>query len=86
MDNLPCLETIRLNILLSNQACIVSEDINDPEMNIYQDMVAFVPYNKLVQTCLELVADSERRKMMAIKSYQWYRSQRDWTRIADFNK
>lgn len=86
MDKLPCLETIRLNILLSNQACIVSEDIDDPEINIYKDAVTVVPYDKIVQTCVDLVGDPTRRRRMALKSYQWYRSQREWSKIVDFNK
>lgn len=84
-DNWPCLETIRLNILLSNQACIVSEDINDPELNIYRDCMAVVPYDKIVSTCKELIASLSKRKRLALKSYQWYSNERAWNRIVDFN-
>jgi hypothetical protein len=84
MDNLPCLETIRLNMLLSNQACVVSEDINDPEIEIYKNFITVVPYDKLVQTCSDLVSDPDRRKRMAVNSYQWYRTHREWSRIVNF--
>lgn len=83
-DNMTCLETIRLNILLSNQACIVSEDIDDPEKDIYQDHITIVPYDRLVDTCITLIKDPEARKRQAIKSYRWYRKSREWNSIVDF--
>lgn len=85
VDDMPCLETIRLNILLSNQACIVSEDINDPEINIYKNMITSVPYDNIVETCNNLIKDFTKRRQIAIQSYQWYRNNRDWRQIVDFN-
>lgn len=84
-ENWPCLETIRLNILLSNQTCIVCEDIDDPEINIYKDHMAIVPYDKLVSTCCHLIQNPEQRKRLALKSHQWYRSHREWSKIINFN-
>lgn len=86
MDNMTCFETIRLNILLSNQTCVVSEDIDDPEKEIYRDHIKIVPYNDIVQTCVKLIGDPETRKRLAISSYQWYSNQRTWTKIVDFNR
>jgi len=83
-DIITSLETIRLNILLSNQACVVSENINDVECEIYKDNVFFVPYDKLVETCVALVNNPEMRKRKAIESYQWYKNERDWNKIVDF--
>jgi hypothetical protein len=84
MDEMSALETVRLNVLLSNQACIVSENINDPEVDIYKDNVFFVPYDKLVETCVALVNNPEIRKRKAIESYQWYKNERAWNKIVDF--
>lgn len=81
-----CLETVRLNILLSNQACIVNEDLDDNEKLIYNSYIYTVPYDKLVDKCIELVNRPEERRQMAHKSFQWYRKEREWTRIVDFNK
>jgi len=83
---LSCLETIRLNILLANQACVVNEYIDDDEVKVYEDYMITVPYDKLVDTCLELVNDTERRRLMALKSFYWYRRERDWNKIVDFNQ
>jgi hypothetical protein len=79
------LQTIRLNLLLSNQSCIVSEDIEDPEKQIYQDYIKFVPNSQLVVTCLTLLYDFNKRRDLAIKSYQWYRNKRRWSDLVDFN-
>ncbi|CAH6419096.1 Hypothetical protein HVR_LOCUS290 [uncultured virus] len=85
IDDMPIFQSIRMSILLSNQSCIVSEDIKDPEIEIYGDNVIFVPYQDLVPKCVELVKDPEKRRTQAIKSYQWYRRNRYWNRIVDFN-
>jgi len=84
-EEITCLETVRLNMLLSNQACIVSEELDDPEVDIYRDVLYVVPYDKILNTCKELVKDPDQRKRLAIKSYQWYRNTRDWNHIVDFN-
>ena len=84
LDNMINLETVRLNILLSNQACVVSEDINDDTKNVYAKHITIVPYDKLVSTCQELVSQPNLRKEKAMQSYQWYTTQREWTQIAPF--
>jgi hypothetical protein len=85
-DTTSCLETVRLNILLSNQACIVNEDLPDPELEIYRDHLITVPYGDLVQTCVDLLKDPIKRRRLAIKSFQWYRNEREWNRLMDFNQ
>ena len=47
------------NILLSNRACIVNEEINDPELDLYNEYLITVPYRRLVQACLNLIGDFE---------------------------
>lgn len=85
-DNMNSLETIRLNILLSNYACIVSEEVKASERDQYKDVVIFTSYDKLVDKCCELKGQVEQRLSQAIKSYQWYITKRRWNDIVDFNK
>ena len=78
--------TVRLNILLSNQACIVAEKSIDTEADdLYSKHgIAFVPYEDLVERACELVHNPELRKRMALHSYNWYRTERNWNKIIDF--
>jgi len=85
ISEIVCLETIRLNILLSNQACVVNEDLDDNETLIYNPYIRTVPYDQLVSTCIDLIDRPEERQMIAHKSFQWYRREREWTQIVDFN-
>jgi len=82
------LATVRLNILLSNQACIVSEvSVDKVADKLYsQNGICFVPYDNIVEKLWDLVHDFDTRRTMAIKSYQWYKNQRHWNDIVDFNK
>ena len=87
-DDMSCLETVRLNVLLSNQACIVSEDfgeVKDGTVEEYSSAVQFSSYDKLVDTCVELVGNFQRRQQLAHQGYQWY-LQRNWTDIVPFTK
>lgn len=81
------LATVRLNILLSNQSCIVSEtSIDTYADSLYSPHgVQFVPFDEIVETSWNLVQNFELRRNMAIKSYQWYKNERYWTNIVDFN-
>lgn len=82
------LAKVRLNILLSNQACIVSEVSIDEEADkLYgKNGIMMVNFNKLVEESLKLLDDFEKRRHMAISSYQWYRTKRMWNNIVDFEK
>jgi len=84
-DIMPCLETIRLNILLSNQACVVNEFLPDDELDVYKDNIMTVSYDHLVSTCVDLVNNLEKRRRLALRSHQWYRNERAWNKIVDFN-
>ena len=85
LDNMVNLETVRLNILLSNQACVVSEDINDDTKEIYRDHIIITPYDELVTTCKKLVAQPELRKQKAMQSYLWYSTKRHWADLVPFS-
>jgi len=80
--------TIRMNLLLSNQACIVSEHTIDRADNLEyeQNGVCVVSYHDIVETVWNLVHNFEVRRNMALRSYQWYYNTRRWTNIVDFNK
>jgi len=82
------LAKVRINILLSNQACIVSETSVDKEAdNLYsQNNILFANIDSIVPTVLYLLTNFKLRQEMAIKSYQWYRTHYNWNYIVDFNK
>ena len=84
-DNMNSLETIRLNILLSNYACIVSEEVMAAERGTYEKAVIFTSYDKLVDKCCELKGQVNKRLSQAIKSYQWYTTEHRWNNVVDFN-
>lgn len=84
-ETLEVFQSIRMNILLSNQSFIISEEINDDETSIYKDNILFVPYDKLVETCVNFIKEPDLRRDQAIKSYQWYKNERYWNKIVDFN-
>ena len=80
------LETVRLNLLLSNLSCIVSEESEDTvAVDTYRDSgIIFIDYADFIPTCHALLADFPRRKRHAHQSLQWYRSTRQWNNIVDF--
>ena len=82
------LHKIRFNILLANQACVVSECSIDRDADIPygENGVAFIPYESIIETVWNLLNDFERRRDMALRAYRWYRNTQHWTDIIDFNK
>ncbi|WP_298957696.1 glycosyltransferase family 2 protein [uncultured Methylobacterium sp.] len=59
-------EAVRVSYLLANGACVVSEgDPADPDAARFVGGLELVPYDRLVETCAELVADPERREALA---------------------
>jgi hypothetical protein len=84
-DSVFILQVVRLNILLSNLACVVSEEVADQDaQELYQDAVVFTPYDQLVDRCRSLLADFPQRKEIAHRSFDWYRNERKWEEIVDF--
>jgi len=58
-------EIVRVSYLLANRRCVVSETGAEPdEEAAWAEGIAFAPYERLVETCVELVARrSERRRL-----------------------
>lgn len=64
-------EIVRVAYLLANGACVVSETGSDPdEETRFAEGVAFAPYERLVDTCRELLADAPRRQALAERGRQ----------------
>ena len=85
VQNLP---TIRLNILLSNQACIVAEKVSDIEgMDEYSKCeVDFVEHSQITERCCQLLTNFELRKNKALNGYHHYKTNYLWSKIVDFKK
>lgn len=58
-------EAVRVSYLLSNGVCVVSEDGPDPIEKAYSDAVAFSDYEHLVQACMTLLRDDDRRERLS---------------------
>ncbi|MET0181745.1 MAG: hypothetical protein ABW199_02545 [Caulobacterales bacterium] len=59
-------EIVRVSYLLANEICVVSEIGLDQSLEApFADSVAFAPYEKLVETCLALLSDEEKRTLIA---------------------
>lgn len=68
-------ETVRISYLLSNQICVVSEgDVEDPDVQPFRGGLEIVPYDLLVDRCVELAADDGRRKALARAGFERIRS------------
>lgn len=68
------LQTVRLNLLLSNQACVVSEPAEDADAQArYSGAVVFS--SDLPAAVAALLADPDRRRSLAETSLAWYREQ-----------
>lgn len=68
------LQTVRLNILLSNQACVVSEPAEDAEaQQRYEGAVVFS--HDLVGEVRRLLPDEAKRRELAAESHAWYKEQ-----------
>lgn len=64
-------EIVRVSHLLSNHACVVSESGLDEGLEKpLRKGVAFVPYEKLVATCLKLLKSEDDRKKLAKSGFE----------------
>ena len=70
-DDLNCLETVRLSLLLANQSFVISEEADhDP----YDGGVVYAPYERLVDACVDyLSAKPQIRDEIAEKGYLAFR-------------
>lgn len=80
------LEIVRLNILLSNQTCVISERSLEPDIDtLYSQIgVKFVDYDDMIPEIERLLTNFEERKRLAISSFQNYRKYRRWEEVVDF--
>lgn len=70
------LQTVRMNVLLSNKACIISERSEDKVAEAdYEPGVVFT--DDLEKTIKQYLADFPARQEQAERSYAWYKS-RPW--------
>src|SRR3990167_2022782 len=80
------LAQVRMNILFSNQACVVSEKSADEDDDVLygEGGMLVVDYDNIVEQATSLVKDFELRRKTALKSYQWYKQNRRWSDIVDW--
>lgn len=64
-------ENVRASYLLANRCVVVSErGANPDEEAVFANGIAFADYDKLVDTCQDLLADPARRRTLAEKGFQ----------------
>jgi hypothetical protein len=64
------LEIVRISYLLANKVCVVSETGFDPGLDAQlAGAVAFAPYERLTQTCLDLLDDDAARHTQAADGF-----------------
>ena len=66
-------EIVRVSYLLANSKCVVSEISED--QSLYPDLCPTVHYDKLVETCRELVFDDTRRRLIESQGFEAIRKQ-----------
>jgi len=70
-------EVIRVSYLLANQVCVLSEgDAEDPDIRRFVGGIELVPYDLLVERCLELIRDPDRRDEIAQRGFRSMRASR----------
>jgi len=63
-------EIVRVGYLLANAKCVVSEGTDDdPDSAPFRDGLCLCPYEAIVETCVALVADPERREALARRGF-----------------
>lgn len=64
-------EIVRCSYLMANKVCIVSETGSDEQLEVpFRGGIEFSPYDKLVDTCVELLKDNDRIKSIGQKGYE----------------
>ncbi|WP_110954015.1 class I SAM-dependent methyltransferase [Anaerosinus massiliensis] len=64
-------EIVRISYLLSNRKAVVAECSEDTEIeDDLKEAVALIPYEKLVETCVELVKNDEKRHALETNGFQ----------------
>lgn len=58
-------EIVRVSYLLANRVCVLTEgDPADPDMKPFIDGLAVEPYDRLIERCMQLVADESARNAL----------------------
>lgn len=69
-------EIVRCSYLMANTICIVSEEGNDFNIESqYREGVKFSPYDKLVESCISLLADKDLRDKIAQTGFDIFSKQ-----------
>lgn len=73
--NVHCLETqlfeiARVSYLLANSKAVVSEP--SPDMGGYCDAVALFPYKEIVDGCLDLLRNDEKRRQLELRGFEYF--------------
>lgn len=84
-ENTEYLETHMLKTLLSNCSCIVSESTKDEVQKEFQGNVIFVEYDNIVDTCLNLLKDQNRR-IIAENGFKFYYNNKKWHNLVNFQQ
>jgi len=67
-------EIVRVSYLLANRKCVVSETGHDEALEApLRNGVAFVPYESLAATCLQLLENEEERRRLAEAGFECFR-------------
>ncbi len=74
-------EIVRVSYLLANSKAVVTECCSSTEIDEgLADSVLACPYNSLVEACLLLLQDEEKRRNLETRGFQWF-SQRKESKI-----
>jgi hypothetical protein len=69
-------EIVRVSYLLANRRCVVSETGFDPSIEEpLREGIAFAEYRDLVETCLKLLRDKEKRQSLAEAGFKCFSAQ-----------
>jgi hypothetical protein len=78
------LEMFRVSYLLANRICVVSETGQDHAIeDELQGGIAFAPYDKLVETCIALLADDAARDRIADTGFNLFSAMSQTPMLAD---
>ncbi|MGR9372352.1 glycosyltransferase family 1 protein [Rhizobium leguminosarum] len=63
-------EIVRISYLLANRVCVLTEgDIRDPDLQPFSGGLAVEPYDKMIERCHKLIADTAERDSIAAKGF-----------------
>jgi SAM-dependent methyltransferase len=71
-------EIVRVSYLLANSKAVVTECSIDPGMETgLSGAVKNASYDFLVEACVELLSDDEKRRQLEIRGFQWFSRQKE---------